>query len=170
MVIPLMNIIHSVAAFSVLVMMPLLCTAVEVGAPAPACNVKSLVDDTPVPLVQPGKVTYVDFWASWCCPCAKSMPFLDRMNKELKDKGFGVIGVNLDEEREEADEFLKAHPVKFTMVSNPDGECPTNYGVQAMPSSYLIDKHGKVRHVQLGFRKDEEKELRRKVTDLLAEP
>lgn len=144
--------------------------AAVVGDPAPHCNVKSLADNAIVDLAQPGRVTYVDFWASWCGPCAKAMPILDKMNKDLKAKGFQVIGVNLDEEREDADEFLKKHPVKFTMVSNPDGECPSAFGVQAMPSSYLIDKHGKIRHIQLGFQRSEEAEIRNKANALLAEP
>jgi thiol-disulfide isomerase/thioredoxin len=165
-----MNMKSSLLTGLIMLGSPLAGQAIQVGSPAPDCNVKSFADGSPSALVKPGKVTYVDFWASWCGPCAKSMPFLDKMNSQLKSKGFEVIGVNLDEDREDADEFLKKHPVKFAMVSNPDGECPSTYGVQAMPSSYLIDRHGKVRHVQLGFRSGEEKELRGKVDSLLTEP
>jgi len=161
---------RSTLAALVLSTLPALAHAIAAGDPAPACNVKSLASGKPVDLAEPGKVTYVDFWASWCGPCAKSMPILDKMNTELKAKGFQVIGVNLDEEREDADEFLQAHPVKFTMVSNPDGECPSAFNVQAMPSSYLIDKHGKIRHVQLGFKTDEAQEIRGRIDALLQEP
>jgi thiol-disulfide isomerase/thioredoxin len=143
--------------------------AAAVGDPAPDCNLTGFADAKPVSLKQPGKVLYVDFWASWCGPCIESMPFMDKMNDQLKAKGFELIAVNVDEERADADEFLAKRPVRFTVAANPDGNCPSSFGVMAMPSSYLIDKKGIIRHVQLGFRKGEAADIRKKVEALLAE-
>jgi thiol-disulfide isomerase/thioredoxin len=146
-----------------------LARAVAVGDPVPNCQLVNFADGKPISLKQPGKVVYVDFWASWCGPCAESMPFMDKMNGELKGKGLELIALNVDEEREDADGFLAKRPVRFTVAGNPDGNCPSAFGVMAMPSSYLIDKKGIVRHVQLGFHKGEAADIRKKVEALLVE-
>lgn len=143
--------------------------AAEVGAATPPCDLKNIADGTALQLAKPGKVVYVDFWASWCGPCGQSMPFLNEMHEQLKSQDFEVIGVNLDENRPDADAFLEKHPVKFTIAVNANGECPGAFGVQAMPSSYLIDRQGKIRHIQLGFHASESTEIRQKVERLLAE-
>jgi len=148
---------------------PLRSSAAAAGEAAPDCNLVSFADGKPLSLKRPGKVVYLDFWASWCGPCAESMPVMNRMHDELQGKGLEVIAVNLDEEREDADEFLTKRPVRFTIAGNPDGACPNAFGVAAMPSSYLIDRKGVIRHVLLGFRKGEAAAIRKKVDALLAE-
>jgi len=80
-----------------------------------------------------------------------------------------VVAINLDENREDAELFLKKHPVDITIAQNTDGQCPSLFGVQAMPSSYLIDKKGKIRHIQLGFHGTEKDEIRQKIQGLLNE-
>ncbi len=57
-----------------------------------------------------GKVVYLDFWASWCGPCRQSLPMLNELRKELRRKGFEVIAVNLDEDKKDAQTFLKQFP------------------------------------------------------------
>ena len=144
--------------------------ALEAGQPPPACALKTFQGDAPFDLAQfKGKVVYLDFWASWCGPCSQSMGFLDELHKQLKPQGFEVVGVNLDETHEDALEFLKRYPVNFTQTIDGDGQCPVRFGVQAMPSSYLIDRKGVVRHIQLGYRASENAEIRSKVQALLAE-
>jgi len=146
-----------------------LIQAVEVGADAPICNIKNFTDGTPLALTSPGKVVYVDFWASWCGPCAQSMPFLNELHTQLKARNFEIIAINLDENKEDADAFLEKHPVSFTVAGNADLQCPKSFGVQAMPSSYLIDRRGKIRHVQLGFHSNEADQIRQQVQLLLDE-
>ena len=117
-----------------------------------------------------GKVVYVDFWASWCGPCAQSFPFMNKLHKDLKGKGFEVIGVNLDEELGDAQGFLAKTPAQFTILADASGQCPQEFGVKAMPSTYLIDREGVVRYVHLGFKGSESGQLREQVETLLAKP
>ena len=111
----------------------------------------------------------VDFWASWCGPCAKSFPFLNEMHQQLKDQGLQIVGINLDENMDEAKTFLATFPAGFTVMADVSKQCAKDFGVKAMPSSYLIDRKGIVHHIHLGFRPGEAKELRLLVKKLLSE-
>jgi thiol-disulfide isomerase/thioredoxin len=116
-----------------------------------------------------GKVLYVDFWASWCGPCAKSFPFLNEMHQQLKDKGLQIVGVNLDENLDDAKVFLAKYPAQFTVMADASKQCAKDFDVKAMPSSYIIDRAGKVQHIHLGFRPGEAKEVRMIVEKLLTD-
>ncbi|MGR8951852.1 MAG: TlpA family protein disulfide reductase [Gammaproteobacteria bacterium] len=144
--------------------------AVTVGDPLPQCNLTSIDGTRAVELSAfKDKVMYIDFWASWCGPCAKSFPFMNQLHHELGDKDLALIGVNLDENPEDAKAFLAQYPAGFTMAADPGEQCARLFDVKAMPSSYLIGRDGIIRHVHLGFRADEGKELRDLVEKLLAE-
>ncbi|MGH8246084.1 MAG: TlpA family protein disulfide reductase [Gammaproteobacteria bacterium] len=116
-----------------------------------------------------GKVLYVDFWASWCSPCAQSFPFMNALDREFRDRGLQMLGINLDEEPEDARAFLTRHPANFNVAFDAGGRCPQDFGVKAMPSSYLVDRQGNIRDVHLGFRRGEVDRLRALVEQLLAE-
>jgi len=144
--------------------------AIESGNTVPDCSLPAIGDNSTYGIKQfLGKVVYVDFWASWCGPCAKSFPFLNQMHNELKDKGLQIIGVNLDENSEDAKAFLGNYPVSFPVVADTDEQCAKKFEVTAMPSSYVVDRKGIVRHVQLGFRPGEAEDVRKLVAQLLAE-
>ncbi len=116
-----------------------------------------------------GKVVYVDFWASWCPPCKLSFPSLNTLYKELKGKGFEVVAINLDEEKQDAKKFLADVPVDFSIGYDPEGECPRLFDVMAMPSAYILDKKGVIRTIHLGFKKADIIEIRKAVLALLNE-
>ncbi|MDD4913987.1 MAG: TlpA disulfide reductase family protein [Methylococcales bacterium] len=143
--------------------------AIEAGADVPDCQLKHLSGDKLLQLSMPGKVVYVDFWASWCGPCVQSMPFMNEIQEQYRSQGLNVVAINLDENREDAEAFLKEHPANITIAQNTDGQCPDRFGVHAMPSSYLVDKHGKIRFVNLGFHASETDEVHQKIQSLLRE-
>ena len=98
-----------------------------------------------------GKVIWVDFWASWCVPCRRSFPWLNAMQEKYGPDGLQIIGVNLDKDRALADRFLADVPAEFGLRFDPAGGLATEFGVQAMPSSYLLDHSGRVLATHFGF-------------------
>lgn len=162
----------SLGLILMLVIVPGLQAAeIKPGDTSPKCSLAPLGGGSGKDLQQyKGKVVYVDFWASWCGPCAQSFPFMNQLHKDLHAKGLEIIGVNLDEEPDEAKGFLAKTPAQFTILADASGQCPQDFGVKAMPSSYLIDRDGVVRHVHLGFKGSESAQLRQQVETLLAKP
>ena len=144
--------------------------AIETGSPMPACTVSPIGENQGSDLSQyKGQVLYVDFWASWCGPCAKSFPFLNEMHEQLKGQGLQIVGVNLDENADDAKAFLAKYPASFTVAADVSKQCAKDFAVKAMPSSYIIDRKGVVHHVHLGFRPGEAQEIRVLVEKLLNE-
>lgn len=144
--------------------------AAEAGNKAPDCTLASIGDGKSYNLQQfQGKVLYIDFWASWCPPCLKSFPFLNELEQNLKDRGLQVIAINMDESAEDAKAFLAKTPAQFIVAADSNEQCARSFDVKAMPSSYLIDRNGVIRHVQLGFRQGEAEELRKLAEQLLTE-
>jgi len=117
-----------------------------------------------------GKVVLVDFWASWCSPCLQSFPWMNELQKRHSKDGFVVLAVNVDQERALADAFLKKTPVDFRIEYDAAGAMATQFGVQAMPTSFLIDRRGQVRIRHNGFREKQRAEREVEIQQLLKEP
>lgn len=142
----------------------------DVPVPAPTCQVNDLHSSQNLDWAsRKGKVLYVDFWASWCVPCAHSLPFMDQLQADLGAKGLEVIAISLDENRDDAVAFIKNHPVKITLAYDPAAKCPEQFAVQGMPQSFVIDRKGNIRSAHLGFKKSDQAELRQLVENLLSE-
>ena len=99
-----------------------------------------------------GKVVWLDFWASWCAPCLKALPELEEMRKRLPAKHVQVLAINLDQDIKKARKFLKKSPVGYPSASDPEATTPPKFGVETMPTSFLIDRKGVIRLVHKGFR------------------
>ena len=144
--------------------------ATDVGQPAPQFNLLTLQQDQPTTLKQyAGKVVYLDFWASWCAPCRTSFPLLNKLHEKLKAQGFEVVAINLDEDKANAEKFLKEFPVGFTVLRDAKGEWADQFVVESMPTSFIIDKQGVVQNIHHGFASADIKELEEKITKLLAQ-
>ena len=98
-----------------------------------------------------GEVIYLDFWASWCGPCRKSFPWMNKIEAEYKQQGFSVISVNLDANKALAIKFLNEMPASFTVIYDPKGKIAKHFKVQGMPSSMIIGRDGKIKSRHTGF-------------------
>ena len=144
--------------------------ALDPGVPAPQPPVAKADGSAFDWSVLRGKVVLVDFWASWCGPCRQAFPAYDALFKRHADEGLIVLGVNVDEQRANADRFLKAMPVAFDVVFDVGGKAPEAYGVKAMPSSYVVGRDGRVRAVHLGFKPSDAAGIEAEVREALAQP
>ncbi|MFT4862883.1 MAG: cytochrome c biogenesis protein CcmG/thiol:disulfide interchange protein DsbE [Pseudohongiellaceae bacterium] len=128
--------------------------AVEEGDSAPDFSLPSIVAGQPAISMSElrGKTVYVDFWASWCAPCLKSLPLYNEMYKKYQDQGFEVVAINVDNPVEDGLDFLIDTPLDFLIPSDPDGETAELFQVIGMPTSYLISPDGTVELVHMGFR------------------
>ncbi|MDB5987189.1 MAG: thiol:disulfide interchange protein DsbE [Nevskia sp.] len=110
-------------------------------------------DDTlPTPLAPyAGKIVYVDFWASWCGPCAQSFPWLNQMQAKY-GKQLAIVAVNLDAQSGDAQTFLGRHPAQFDIVYDARGQLAERYHIDGMPSTVILDAGGRVIHQHSGFR------------------
>ena len=128
-------------------------SAPGVGEPAPDLTVSGFYDKKPIKLSSyRGKVVLLDLWASWCAPCRDEMPALDAMATRLRGKGIEILAVSIDEERNAAESFLKTRRKwSLTLAHDPAGTVPSRLNPPTMPTSYIIDAEGIVRHVNAGF-------------------
>ncbi|MCG7982974.1 MAG: redoxin domain-containing protein [Candidatus Thiodiazotropha lotti] len=98
-----------------------------------------------------GRVVLLDFWASWCGPCREAFPWLNEMHRKYQGVGLEIIGINLDEARREAEQFLTNTPAEFTIYFDPKGVLAKRYDLQGMPASYLIGMDGRLLVEHTGF-------------------
>ena len=144
--------------------------SLTVGKPAPDFIFQTLtdVDGKSVSLKQyQGKVIYLDFWASWCKPCLKSMPQLNKLRSELMTLGFEVVAVNLDNDPENGKIFLAEHPVDYPVVYTSSTDIYKLYQIKVLPTSFIIDKKGILRYAHLGFKDKDIIEIRKQIMLLL---
>ena len=114
-----------------------------------------------------GKVVLVDFWASWCEPCKKELPLLGTLAQKLKAKGIEIVTVNIDDKKENAEAFLRAHNLAaLTVVHDADKSIVGKYEPPKMPSSFVVDKNGVVRQVNAGFDPGDEAKIEKELTAL----
>jgi thiol-disulfide isomerase/thioredoxin len=91
-----------------------------------------------------GKVVLLDFWASWCAPCRKSFPFLNELQKTHAAEGLQVVGLTLEEDDDAVAGFLALVPASFTIARDTTEHAGEAFGVVAMPTSFLIDREGRI--------------------------
>ncbi len=116
-----------------------------------------------------GRVVYVDFWASWCGPCRRSFPWMNELHQRYGARGLTIVAINVDAKREDADRFLRQYPATFAVVYDPTGATPRAYDVKAMPSSYLVDRAGRIAAIEHGFLDERRAAIDERIRTLLAE-
>jgi peroxiredoxin len=101
---------------------------------------------------QRGRPVFINFWATWCPPCLEEMPALERLWRAQKDAGFVMLAVTVDANPKLATPFIERHGFTFTVGLDPKMELANTYGVRALPSSFVIDRDGRLAAVAVGPR------------------
>ncbi len=116
---------------------------------------------------QRGKVVLVNVWASWCPPCRAETPGLVAIANEYRGKPFVIVGASMDDSAEPVRQFIDRFHVPYTVVMPPQ-DSPITSAVEALPTSFLIDREGRAAQVYTGALS--ERSLRADIDRLLAEP
>ncbi|MDR0447382.1 MAG: TlpA family protein disulfide reductase [Treponema sp.] len=91
-----------------------------------------------------GKVVFLNFWATWCGPCRTEMPSMESLYNKYKDKGLEILAVNCRETEPEVIAFMRNNNLSFPAALDIDGRVSTSYGIQAIPTTFLVDREGSI--------------------------
>ena len=118
-----------------------------------------------------GKVVLLNFWATWCPPCRREMPSMERLHQKFKDKDFAVLALNQMEDGDQVFTFTGDLGVdlSFPIVYDTDSSVSRAYGVMGLPTTYLIDKKGIVRFRAIGGREFDHPEVEKQILQLMQE-
>ena len=102
-----------------------------------------LIDGTNISLSDfYGKVVFLNFWATWCPSCRREMPSMESLYQKLRDRGFVILAVNLGESRDTVADFMRENALSFPAALDERGFAGAMYGVQAIPTTFIINRQG----------------------------
>ncbi len=114
-----------------------------------------------------GKFVFLNFWATWCGPCRYEMPSMQKVYDELKDEGFVIVAVNLQEDRKLVKKFLDQYGLTFPVLLDKQGRVGAMYGARSIPTTYLIDRDGYIIGRAIGAREWDAPEIQSVFKDIL---
>ncbi len=141
----------------------------QLWATAPDFTLKALDGSNLRLAEQKGDIMLINFWASWCGPCIQEMPALDKLAQKYRPLGVQVWGVNVENDSTAAKAYLHKVQVGFPILFDLDNSVSKAYQVDAMPTTVILDKDGKVRAVHRGYQPGFEKKYENDIKQLLRE-
>jgi len=97
-----------------------------------------------------GKGVFLNFWGTWCEPCKKEMPAIEKVGKEYKKKGVEILAVNVGESNFQVKNFAKQYHLTFPIMIDTNKEVQKAYGIDPLPTTFLINSKGRVEEVIIG--------------------
>jgi len=143
--------------------------AVDLDNEAPDFTLKSLAGPNLRLQEQRGDVVLINFWASWCGPCRQEMPILDRLHSRYQEAGFSVFGVNVEGKRKPAEKIANKTNVTFPVLIDEGQKVSELYDLEAMPTTVVVDRNGKVRYIHRGYKPGDEAKYIDVVKQLISE-
>ena len=99
-----------------------------------------------------GKIVFLNFWATWCPPCIIEMPSMEKLHRRFKDKSFVMVAINSQESDALVKSFFEKNKLSFTALLDSSGEVGSGFGVNALPTTFVLDKQGRIIGSALGPR------------------
>jgi thiol-disulfide isomerase/thioredoxin len=146
-------------------------TALKPRPPAPDFTLKDLDGKTQRLSDYRGKVVLVNFWATWCPPCRREMPSMERLYQKLKNEPFMVLAPDQYENFDLVFTFtgqLDPAPT-FPIMLDPESRSAKAWGVKGLPSSFIVDKQGRIAYRAIGGREFDHPEIEKIIRALIAE-
>lgn len=163
-----MTVLSLIAAFAALFVTPASQAAMpKVGTTAPDFALKSSTGKNLKLSEHRGEVVMINFWATWCGPCRQEMPLLNRLHEKYRKAGFTLLGVNVDDQPQAAQDMARKLGIGFPVLFDSNKLVSRRYDVDAMPSTLLIDRDGKVRYIHRGYRPGYETQYDAQIRELL---
>ena len=91
-----------------------------------------------------GKIVFLNFWTTWCPSCRTEMPSMERLHRKLFGKNFAMVTVNIKESASQVKNFFEEYKLTFTALLDTTGEVSTGFGIRAIPTTFILDKSGKI--------------------------
>ena len=114
-----------------------------------------------------GKVVLLDFWATWCMPCQVELPWFMEFEQSLKTKGFAVVGVSMDEDGwDVVKPYIQKRRINYRILLGDDHTAELYGGVDALPTTFLLDRQGRIAAIHKGLTDDKDGFLH-EITELL---
>lgn len=124
--------------------------APRLGSLAPGFSLNDL-DGNPVSLADfRGRPVLINFWATWCGPCEAEMPAINRAFLASQAEGLVVLGIDLEEHPDTIRSFVDYYELDFTILADREGVVAGQYQVQGLPTSFFIDRAGRIAHIHIG--------------------
>ena len=116
-----------------------------------------------------GKVTLINFWATYCVPCRKEMKLLDKMNQAFSEQGAQVIGISIDDSRTvgRVKSLIKSQKLNYTMLLDTEQKLYKNFNTSAMPFSILVDPDGNIIWEHTGYVPGDESQMETEIKKAL---
>jgi peroxiredoxin len=122
------------------------------GTPAPEFSLSTPEGNTIALAQLRGQVVFLNFWATWCPPCRVEMPSMERLHKEFKDQGLVMLAIDIGESPKQVARFMKEFRLSFPALLDADYDVSSRYRVQGLPSTFLIDRSGRIVGLAVGAR------------------
>ena len=91
-----------------------------------------------------GKIVFLNFWTTWCPTCRIEMPSMEKLHQKLKNTDFAMVTINLQESAPQVKAFFEEFKLTFTALLDSTGEVGASFGIRAIPTTYILDKTGRI--------------------------
>jgi peroxiredoxin len=144
-------------------------TKVDASPAAPGFSLEDMDGETVSLADYSGKILIVNFWATWCPPCRREMPSMQRAYEILREDGIEMLAINVGEDSETIFTFTADYPVEFPLIMDKTSDITQQYGVAGIPVTYVVSPQGKIIYKAIGSREWDDPAIIEKIRQIKQE-